>query len=240
MSAVEVRVDPQLVGVEKLAGYFNSDDVVSREIPGASVEKPQVNFNEQTGIKKTLEQEAILEAPQPDVVEPCETGPPLTMLVPVNHRKGGRPTVFTPDLTEQLCMLLTIGLSRNQAAAYLGIDKSSISHATTRDKDLAAQLRHAEELADLQPELTLIAAARKNWRAAAWYLKYRSKKPRTMTPEEQEARRQGEIDFQRHLIEMSVRGGQQLEEAREKVNQEKLQQAQQRSGRTGSRRKAGA
>jgi hypothetical protein len=75
----------------------------------------------------------------------AETTPMLQELLPelpgpVRMARGGRPTVLTPQVKEHLCLLLSLGLSRRQAAGYLDIDHSTISHAAERDPDSARGL----------------------------------------------------------------------------------------------------
>jgi hypothetical protein len=99
----------------------------------------------------------------------------------------GRPATLTPERLEQLCQLLSLGFSRAQAAAYLGVDRSAVTHAANRDPDLKAELQRAEEVSDLQPQLTVIAEARKNGRAAAWLLQFKAKhQPRKQTEADRE------------------------------------------------------
>lgn len=116
-------------------------------------------------------------------------------------KRTGRPRVLTPELEEKVCMLLSVGFSRRQAAAYLGIDSTTITHAAARDAELAAELGRAEQLCDLQPEMALMAEARKNWRAAAWYLAFRAKHPRPLTEAEKEERHQARLADERRSAE---------------------------------------
>jgi hypothetical protein len=118
-------------------------------------------------------------------------------------RRMGRPRAFTPELEEKVCMLLALGFSRRQAAAYLGIDSSTISHAAARDAELAAEFSRAEQMCDLQPEMALMAEAKKNWRAAAWYMQFRAKHPRPMTEAEKEERHQTRLADERRSAEAS-------------------------------------
>jgi hypothetical protein len=112
------------------------------------------------------------------------------------------PYVLTAEVAEQLYILLSAGFSRRQAAALLSISPSTISHAAARDAELGQRLRQAEELCALQPELTVMAEARKNWRAAAWYLQYRQKTPRPLTQEEKEEQHREKLaDIERKAIE---------------------------------------
>jgi len=50
-----------------------------------------------------------------------------TLPQPVLAAGRGRPKAVTPQIQEQLCLLLSVGLSRRQAAAYLGIDHTTVS-----------------------------------------------------------------------------------------------------------------
>jgi lactam utilization protein B len=116
---------------------------------------------------------------------------------------GGRPSLFTAAVVEKLCLMLALGFSRNQAAAYLKIDKSAISRAAARDPELAAELARAEEMRDLQPQLTMLAEAQTNWKAAAWYLEFRRRHPLPLSEEEKEARHQAELAERRRQAELA-------------------------------------
>ena len=140
---------------------------------------------------------------------------------PGPYSRGGRPTVLTPPVKEEICKLLSIGLSRRQAAAWLAIDHSVISRLAAKDEDFALSLARAEELAHVQPMMVLAAAARKSWRAAAWLLKNRSLTPRKLTEEEKDqaveaslASKRREMDYERRLKIME-------EEAREAERERK-------------------
>jgi hypothetical protein len=91
--------------------------------------------------------------------------PPAPML-----SKVGRPTVLSPAVKNQLYILLSLGLSRKQAAWYLGFDPSTISHAAKKEEPFAQDLTRAEQLSGLQPHLAIRAASMTNWRAAVWVL----------------------------------------------------------------------
>ncbi|MFN0019185.1 MAG: hypothetical protein ACKVP0_13055 [Pirellulaceae bacterium] len=125
--------------------------------------------------------EAPVESPQQE--EPAYIP---RVFSPGPYSRGGRPKVLTPEVKEELCKLLSIGLSRRQAAAWLDIDHSTISHMAARDEDFARSITRAEELADVQPRMVMAAAARKNWRAAAWMLTHNLKRPKVLTEEEKQ------------------------------------------------------
>jgi|GEM_PF-1751403 hypothetical protein len=120
-------------------------------------------------------------------------------LAPVRNR-GGRPTVLTPEIKDRIELLLSVGMSRRQAAAYVGIDHTTLVKAAARDPEFRLTLQIAEEQATVNPLLTILSEARKNWRAAAWFLKYRGVKPTEsastlqayMTDEEYEEMRERE------------------------------------------------
>lgn len=125
---------------------------------------------------------------------------------PGPYSRGGRPTVLTPPVKEEICKLLSIGLSRRQAAAWLAIDHSVISRLAAKDEDFALSLARAEELAHVQPMMVLAAAARKSWRAAAWMLKNRWRSRRELTEEEKDqqveqnlAEKRREMEYERRL-----------------------------------------
>jgi hypothetical protein len=139
-----------------------------------------------------------------------DLGAPL----PPATRLGGRPVVITAEVADQLCLLLSVGLSRRQAATYLGIDSSTITRTATRDAELAHRLRCAEELCLAQPLMTLFGESRKNWKAAAWLLDHKRKHPGPLSAEEKaerdaeriaDARREQEVCRQLDLIEEEAR-----------------------------------
>jgi hypothetical protein len=155
--------------------------------------------------------------------QPCENGPQgklgadvesieraalaLPPAAPINLR--GRPATLTPQRLEQLCQLLSLGFSRAQAAAYLGVDRSTVTKAANRDPELKAELQRAEEVSDLQPQLTVIAEARKNWRAAAWLLQFKAKHhPRKPTEADKEELHQERLaDLHRETEAIVMMGG---------------------------------
>lgn len=188
--------------VEKLPEFFNGQGSYSSGMSEDRGEKPGPLFTEQDGIQK---RNASARRGLPAALSPAarsaeqETG--LILPAPAPLGKVGRPTVLTPELVEKLCMLLSVGFSRSQAAAYFGIDKSTIAHAAARDADLGRVLRRAEELNTFQSERTLIAAAQKNWRAAAWYLTFKAKHPAPLSEEEKEERHQAQLADNRRSAE---------------------------------------
>ena len=115
----------------------------------------------------------------------------------------GRNPKLTPAILEQLCELLSLGLSRAQAAAHLGFDRSTIAHAASKDPELRAALERAEDLSELRPQLTIIAESRKNWRAALSWLEYKQKhRPaRKKSVEEKEEEQQERLESARRLNE---------------------------------------
>jgi hypothetical protein len=114
----------------------------------------------------------------------------------------GRPAAITPALQDRICTLLSVGFSRRQAAAYVEIDQSTISRTAKRDPEFAACLKRAEEKASLQPMLTVISEAQKNWRAAAWLLQYKARQPVVLSEEEkQELHEQRLVDARRRAAE---------------------------------------
>ena len=114
----------------------------------------------------------------------------LVEIPPAPWSRGGRPSVVTPEVREQVFKLLAVGMSRRQAGAYLDIDPTTITHAAKRDPEFAQNLKRAEELGSVRPLMTLMAVSRRNWRAAAWLVRHRKEVPEKLTPEEEEERHQ--------------------------------------------------
>ena len=170
---------PEVGGVEKPRGFFNE---LGAPREAESVEKPGGLFNT-TGSKSG----------PPPVGLGADAGPgdPLR-----RANRGGRPTIFTPELKERFEMLLTVGMSRRQAAAYLGIDHTTVAKLAARNKEFGLSLKMAEDQATVNPLLTIISESRKNWRAAAWLLKYRGSwpvDPVQKTEEEKEEEHQQQL-----------------------------------------------
>ena len=140
---------------------------------------------------------------------------------PGPYSRGGWPTVLTPPVKEEICKLLSIGLSRRQAAAWLAIDHSVISRLAAKDEDFAQSITRAEELAEVQPRLVLAAAARKNWRAAAWMITHSQKKTPVLTEEEKDQLVNVRVANTRREMEYQQRVKIMEEEAREAERERK-------------------
>ena len=191
-------------GVGKPGGFTNTS-----EDPrvGGAVEKPGGLFNT-----------SFCEAEAPEEEEPAYIP---RVFSPGPYSRGGRPKVLTPAVKEELCKLLSIGLSRRQAAAWLDIDHSTISHMAGRDEDFARSITRAEELASVQPMMVMASAARKSWRAAAWMITHNQKRQPVLTEEEKDqlvnvrvANTRREMEYQRRVKIME-------EEAREAERERK-------------------
>jgi hypothetical protein len=135
-------------------------------------------------------------------------------------RKRGRPTTITPEAIEQLCLLLSTGLSRRQAAAYVGINHSTLSQAAARDPEVAQALADAEQLTHAHCMIRIAQESRKNWRAAAWLLSHAAKLPPPKLTEEEKQEehleKMAELKrvYERRTLEESLQEDQQ--ESREK------------------------
>ena len=192
--------------VEKPGGLFNTSDDPR---VGGSVEKPGGLFN-------TSLCEAPAEVPQEE--EPAYIP---RVFSPGPYSRGGRPKVLTPEVKEELCKLLSIGLSRRQAASWLDIDHSTISHMAARDEDFARSITRAEELASVQPMMVLAAASRKNWRAAAWMLTHNLKREPVLSEEEKNQKVEEWIANKRRNMEYERRVAILEEEAKEAERERK-------------------
>lgn len=134
------------------------------------------------------------------VREPAHSTPTQADGVDVIAPRGGRPTVFTAAFREKLVMLLSVGMSRRQAAAYLGIDHTTVTKAVGRDAELAVELKMAEDLASVNPLLTVLGESRKNWRAAAWLLNYKSRQPAETSERDKDLEHEQRVaDYRRNM-----------------------------------------
>lgn len=135
------------------------------------------------------------EAADPDLIAR------LPQVVLTNRR--GRPATLTPQLQEQLCLLLSVGLTRRQAAAHLGVDHTTLSHTASRDAEFAADLKRSEEVASGLPLLAIFEASRKNWRAAVWLVEHRRQFPPALTPEEKAEKHREKLEDGRRMGELA-------------------------------------
>ena len=85
-------------------------------------------------------------------------------------KKRGRPSIVDEPLKEQICLLLSLGLSRRQAAAYSNTTHVTIANAIQREPEFAERVDRAEQMSVAKPILTIADLSRKNWRAAVWLL----------------------------------------------------------------------
>ncbi len=90
---------------------------------------------------------------------------------PQEGGRRGHPTIFDDKLKGQVVGLVASGVSQRAAAQYVGVDHSTISKAIARDEDFARDMTKARAAARIQPLLEVVAASRKDWRAAALLLK---------------------------------------------------------------------
>lgn len=186
--------------VAKPQGFRNTQDLLQEPETGAQGIEPQE-------LAATIADETCVAKPQafrithdpPAASNQCPAEVPEFPL-PAPLAAGGRPTVMTPQIQEQLCLLLSLGLSRRQAASYLAIDASVISRAIARDEELAINVHRAEELCTLQPLKTVIGESRKNWRAAAWLLEHKRKHPPALSEAEKDARDCERLDDYRRQL----------------------------------------
>jgi hypothetical protein len=154
----------------------------------------------------------------------AELIPELPGLVPMG--RGGRPTVMTPAIKEQLCLLLSLGLSRRQAAAYLDISHTTIGRLAESDPDFARGLERAEDLKVAEALLFVAAESRRNWRAAAWLIERAPKLRAPKTPEERAAAQALRLERIKNQSECLVLSAS-LEEEREAARKDRALQRKQ-------------
>jgi len=112
-------------------------------------------------------------------------------------RGRGRPAILDERMRRQVCLLLQFGYPRALVAAELGIERSTIRKAMRRDPEFRKQVLTAEELFVRTPTLTLMAAARTNWRAAAWVLEHYKPHASVIRRKNRERERQSDRDNMR-------------------------------------------
>lgn len=125
------------------------------------------------------------ESESPPAAPPAVEGGPATPSPPQENR-GGRPTVMTQEMKGRVYLLLTLGLSRRQAAAYLGIVHTTIANAIERDADFAEGVVRAEQMSVIKPIITVAEASKSNWRAAAWLMRHNQRRVDKENAEEEQ------------------------------------------------------
>ena len=85
----------------------------------------------------------------------------------------------------------------------LGFSTSTIANAIELDPALGEELVRAEQISDMQPELTVMAEARKHWQPAAWYLAFKKRNPRPLSREEKEAQHREALEDNPRAAERS-------------------------------------
>lgn len=92
----------------------------------------------------------------------------------MKQRRPGRPTKLTTDIIREIERLLTLGLSRARACAFVRISHDSLSIWCKRDKELAELLEKAEIAGEIEhlENIRSIAIGEKkgDYRASAWFL----------------------------------------------------------------------
>jgi hypothetical protein len=87
-------------------------------------------------------------------------------------RKPGRPVgsgvAITPDKKKEILAILTVGSTRNTAADYVGVGRSTLSETIGRDKEFHEQIKRAEAQGKLRHEKKIAEADA--WQASAWHL----------------------------------------------------------------------
>jgi hypothetical protein len=85
---------------------------------------------------------------------------------------AGRPRALDEMKMREICALLSVGCSRNEAAEYVGCSISTIENTIKRDKDFGQRVRRTEMAAEVGMLKQIRDAAPRSWRAAAWALEH--------------------------------------------------------------------
>lgn len=199
-----IRVGDCPPGVELEAGQFNTNPDFH---PVGGVELGGVQFNSEAAHANSpveLLSPSGRQIAQPAVQNTAptlaeEVLPELAKVAPLVRRRG--PRVLTHETVEEFCRLLSVGLSRRQAAARLDVDHSTVSKAAKEDPELATLLQRAEDLAAGEPLLCLIAASRKSWRAALSLIKHRQNLHEPTPVAERDEKMRERVDDKRRELE---------------------------------------
>jgi len=83
-------------------------------------------------------------------------------------RPKGIGIVITEAKQKEILAILTIGGSRNDAADYVGVGKSTLHDTIARDADFAEQIKKAEAAGKIRHMRKIDKASQ--WQASAWFL----------------------------------------------------------------------
>ncbi len=87
---------------------------------------------------------------------------------------GGRPTRYTPDRVAKILQAIRVGATQRAAAAYAGIDDSTLIRWKRRYASFAVSINEAEGAAMVGWLAKIEQAANEGaWQAAAWKLERR-------------------------------------------------------------------
>ena len=98
-----------------------------------------------------------------------------------------RPKAIDGHKQDQLCGLVSLGISRWQAAKHLGVHRTTLYRALRDNPVFDEQLRQAELQHELRPVRQITEQMPKDWRAGAWLLErllpdfWMKRQPNTVT-----------------------------------------------------------
>jgi hypothetical protein len=106
----------------------------------------------------------------PDLDCDLEPHAPVTGKLPDTPAKLGRPAALDAAKQREICLLISAGCSREEAARYMGCGRATIFRAARRDPAFAHALEQAEISRQYSQLQNVRRAAGHSWRAAAWLL----------------------------------------------------------------------
>ena len=110
--------------------------------------------------------------PQPDSVGQPSAGDGQPANKPGTGRKGkwGRPSKYSRTMLKRICALVARGLNYNQVADAVGIHRDTLNHWQRDFPGFSDALRKAKAMGIARRLERVEKAARKDWRADAWWL----------------------------------------------------------------------
>jgi hypothetical protein len=124
----EQEMGPIQGGVQQLGELLDSDEHFSPEKNAGAVQQSSPLLDELDG-NQNLQSSAGALIPAERRTAGEDAAPATSMGLPAisPFTKAGRKAVITPQVAEQICMLLSVGFSRRQAANYLGFSPMTIT-----------------------------------------------------------------------------------------------------------------
>jgi hypothetical protein len=118
----------------------------------------------------TQEADSRTKLPVEPAPEPAKTPLAEQLGEPTVASRVGRPRLIDHEKHEKILAMLENGFSQPICAAHVGVSLRTLRREMARDPEFRERVLQAETLFEQWPLMTIIRAARTNWRAASWLI----------------------------------------------------------------------